>query len=232
MNSRDTAASLGELWRSATGTPPSIGMTVRERVAQELRHRILLGRLTAGSRVDLDELSAELGVSRTPIREACLELANDGLLRMAPRSGITVLGITERDLLDNFELMASLAGLAAGYASERADLHEKATIAALAGSVEEASRSRGDVATANFEFHRSINRACHAPRVTAVIARAARLFPDRMSDAVPSQVPCSLVEHSEIVAAIESSDSSLARQLTENHFRDAAARLRAHLASE
>ena len=205
-------------------------MTVRDRVAGELRHRILLGSLVAGDRVDLDALSAEFGTSRTPIREACLDLANDGLMRLAPRSGITVLGITDLDLLDNFELMASLSGMAAGWAAERADAPERARMRALSEAVASASESGGDAALANFEFHRSVNQSSHAPRVMALIGRAARLFPERLSDVVPEQVTCSLPEHSEIVDAIDARDGRLARSVMEGHFRQASDRLRQHLA--
>lgn len=201
-------------------------MTVRDRVAGELRHRILLGLLVTGDRIDLDGLAAEFGTSRTPVREACLDLANDGLVRLAPRAGITVLGITESDLLDNFELMASLSGMAAGWAAERADDAERARIRALSEAVASASESGGDVALANFEFHRSVNQASHAPRVTALIARAARLFPDRLSDVVPEQVSCSLPEHAQIVEAIDAHDGRTARLAMEGHFRQAADRLR------
>ncbi|MBD8605503.1 GntR family transcriptional regulator [Aeromicrobium fastidiosum] len=205
-------------------------MTVRDRVAGELRHRILLGSLVSGQRIDLDALSAEFGTSRTPVREACLDLANDGLVRLAPRSGITVLGITDSDLLDNFELMASLSGMAAGWAAERANDDERARMRALSEAVAQASSSGGDVATANFEFHRSVNQSSHAPRVTALIARAARLFPDRLSDVVPEQASCSLPEHAQIVDAIEAGDGRLARSVMEGHFHQAADRLRHHLA--
>ncbi|MBC7632508.1 GntR family transcriptional regulator [Aeromicrobium sp.] len=205
-------------------------MTVRDRAATELRHRILLGSLAAGDRIDLDGLAAEFGTSRTPIREACLDLANDGLVRLAPRSGITVLGITNSDLLDNFELMASLSGMAAGWAAERADDVERARMRSLSDAVAEASTTGGDAALANFEFHRSVNQSSHAPRVTALIARAARLFPERLSDVVPEQVSCSLPEHAEIVDAIDAHDSRLARSVMEGHFRQAADRLRQHLA--
>lgn len=223
---------LGSPWRHPGGAGASsrLGMTVRDRVAGELRHRILLGSLAAGDRIDLDALASEFGTSRTPVREACLELAIDGLVRLAPRSGITVCGITESDLLDNFELMASLSGMAAGWAAERADDTERERIRNLADAVATASAGGGDAALANYEFHRSVNQSSHAPRVTALIGRAARLFPDRLSDVVPEQMSCSLPEHAQIVDAIVARDGDRARSIMEGHFRQAADRLRHHLA--
>ena len=72
----------------------AIGATVRHRAAGELRNRIVSGRLPPGSRLDLDQLTVEFGTSRTPIREALIELSHEGLVTVAPRSGITVLGLT------------------------------------------------------------------------------------------------------------------------------------------
>jgi DNA-binding GntR family transcriptional regulator len=211
------------------GATSDFGETVRDRVSRELRHRILLGSLAEGTRLDMDGLAAEFGTSRTPVREAILELANDKLVLLAPRSGVTVIGITETDLLDNFELMASLAGMAAGWAAERASEQDLQRISELRDSVVSASKVEGNIALANFDFHRAVNQASHSPRLMALIAQTARLFPERFSDVVPSQVPCSLREHADLVAAIASHDRAMARSLMEAHFHDAAVRLREHL---
>ncbi|HEY5096417.1 MAG TPA: GntR family transcriptional regulator, partial [Acidimicrobiales bacterium] len=97
----------------------SIGGTVRSRAAGELRDRILTGRLGPGTRIDLDAITREFGISRTPVREALLELSYEGLVSVTPRSGITVLGITPGDAVDNFAILATLAGKAAEWATER-----------------------------------------------------------------------------------------------------------------
>lgn len=224
----------GSLWPhpSPSAQRSDLGMTVRDRVVRELRHRILLGSLPAGERIDLDALAAEFGTSRTPIREATLELAIDNLVRVAPRSGVTVLGITARDLLDNFELMATLAGMASFWAAERATPDDLERIRHWRDAVASASEVDGDVAAANFEFHRCINQASHSARVMALIARTARLFPERFSEVAPDQVPCSLVEHADLVSALERGDASTARSLMESHFQQAAERLRRHLGTD
>jgi DNA-binding GntR family transcriptional regulator len=207
-----------------------MGMTVRDRVAAELRHRILLGTIAAGDRIDLDGLAEEFGISRTPVREALLALSNDNLVRMAPRSGITALGITEADLLDNFELMASLAGMAAGYAAERASEDDRAQLERDRDAVERAVETGGDAAHANYVFHRHVNQASRSPRVMTLIGQVARLFPERLSDVVPEQLACSLPEHAEVVDAILAKDADRARTVMEHHFRQAEQRLREHLA--
>src|ERR1700761_5836674 len=84
--------------------------TVRERAARELRDRILTGALPARTRLDLDAITEEFSTSRTPVREALLELSYEGLVRVVPRSGITVVGITPADVLDSFTILAMLSG--------------------------------------------------------------------------------------------------------------------------
>ena len=96
-----------------------IAGTVRERAARELRDRILTGALPAGTRLDLDAITKEFATSRTPVREALLELSYDGLVRVAPRSGITVIGMSPEDVLDSFTILGVLTGQAAAWAAER-----------------------------------------------------------------------------------------------------------------
>ena len=96
-----------------------ISTTVRAQAASELRDRILTGRLQPGDRLDLDQLTAEFGISRTPVREALLQLSYEGLVDITPRSGMTVVGITPEDAVDSFAILAALAGKAAEMATAR-----------------------------------------------------------------------------------------------------------------
>src|SRR5688572_13855224 len=116
-----------------------IGGTVRARAAEELRNRILTGAMAPGTRLDLDALTAEFGASRTPVREALLELSYEGLVEVAPRSGITVIGLSPQDMLDNFELLGTLAGKAAEWAAERMTDERLAEIRALSERVHAAA---------------------------------------------------------------------------------------------
>ena len=103
----------------ATNDGVDIAGTVRERAARELRDRILTGALPAGTRLDLDAITKEFATSRTPVREALLELSYDGLVRVAPRSGITVIGMSPQDVLDSFTILGVLTGQAAAWAAQR-----------------------------------------------------------------------------------------------------------------
>ncbi len=92
---------------------------LRERVAAELERAILLGMLAPGTRLVETELAARLGVSKTPVREALLALQQTGLVRVIPRRGAVVAGVT-RSLIE--ELFA-LREVIEGYAVAQAFVH-------------------------------------------------------------------------------------------------------------
>ena len=80
-----------------------------------IRRAITSGRFVPGQRLSERELAARYGVSRTPIREALLELSYEGLVAITPRSGMAVVGITPEDAVDNFAILATLAGKAGSF---------------------------------------------------------------------------------------------------------------------
>jgi DNA-binding GntR family transcriptional regulator len=208
-------------------TAARVGGTVRGRAAEELRNRILTGALAPGTRLDLDALTAEFGASRTPIREALLELSYEGLVEVAPRSGITVLGLTPRDVLDNFAILGTLAGKAAEWAAARITDDDLAGIRGLADAVTAAAAAEGPghshallVAT-NWRFHRAVHRASGSPRIVALIRQTVGIVPTNFFDVFPDQGQHSTADHDELVAALAGHDATAARQVAERHVTDA-----------
>jgi DNA-binding GntR family transcriptional regulator len=199
-----------------------IGGTVRARAAEELRNRILTGALAPGTRLDLDALTVEFGASRTPIREALLELSYEGLVEVAPRSGVTVLGLTPRDVLDNFALLGTLAGKAAEWAAARITGGELDHIRHLAAHVHDNSH---DLVAANWKFHRAVHRASGSPRILTLIRQTVGVVPTNFFDVFPAQEQHSAVDHDEIVAALARRDGGAARVAAERHVTEAGAAL-------
>ena len=211
------------MWNVISDMPDikSIGGTVRARAASELRDRILTGRLQPGSRLDLDEITREFGTSRTPVREALLELSYEGLVSVTPRSGITVFGITPDDAIDNFAVLATLAGKAAEWATARISPSELEDLHDLARAVVHAD----DVVAANWSFHRALNRASGSPRLLTYLRQAVRVVPTSYFELFPEQVRRSRDEHAVLLEAIGRGDAGSARALTESHVLDAGAAL-------
>lgn len=206
-----------------------LGATVRDRVAHELRDRILTGQLGAGMRIDLDDLARDFGTSRTPVREACLTLMHEGLVRMAPRSGVTVLGVTAQDTLDNFALMAVLSGVAASWAARRISEEQLVKVRTLKDDIVRAAGGDGDIAKTNWLFHREINKSSRSERLMALLGQTGRMIPPTFFDVIPEQIPCSLSEHDELVEALSNHDAERAREVTERHFASAGRLLSRHL---
>lgn len=194
-----------------------IGGTVRARAARELRDRILTGQLPAGSRLDLDRITREFGTSRTPVREALLELSFEGLVEVAPRSGITVLGVTPEDALDSFAVLATLSGKAAEWATARVGPAELEDLRALARSVDEAD----DVVTANWRFHRAVNAASGSRRLLVHLRQAVRAVPSSYFELFPAEERKSREDHAALLEAMAVGDGAAARALAEAHVLDA-----------
>lgn len=197
-----------------------ISGTVRERAARELRDRILTGALPADSRIDLDAITEEFATSRTPVREALLELSFEGLVRVAPRSGVTVIGISPEDVLDSFTILGVLTGQAAAWAAERIDREELETLRGLAEDV--VAKSGDDsIGEANWHFHQMIHRAAHSPRLLTQIKQAARVVPSNFLVLFPEHEKHSLDEHQELLDALADKDVERARTIAERHVLDA-----------
>jgi DNA-binding GntR family transcriptional regulator len=194
-----------------------IGGTVRARAASELRDRILTGRLRPGSRLDLDRITEEFGTSRTPVREALLELSYEGLVAVTPRSGITVIGITPEDAVDNFAILATLTGKAAEWATRRATDARIAELRALAAAIVDAD----DVVAANWRFHRALNHAAGSPRLLTFLRQAVGVVPASYFELFPEQERRAVEEHDALLDAIGRRDSAAARAIAEAHVLDA-----------
>ena len=197
-----------------------IGGTVRERAARELRDRILTGALPAGTRLDLDAITKEFATSRTPVREALLELSYDGLVRVAPRSGITVIGMSPEDVLDSFTILGVLTGQAAAWAAERVTDDGIERLRTLATDVE-AHAGEGAIVDANWHFHREIHRASHSRRLMAQIRQAVRVVPSNFFAMFPEHEHNALDEHEALVSALADRDADKARHIAERHVLDA-----------
>ena len=197
-----------------------IAGTVRERAARELRDRILTGALPAGARIDLDAITEEFATSRTPVREALLELSFEGLVEVAPRSGVTVIGISPKDVVDSFTILGVLTGQAAAWAAERIEPEELELLRKLAADV--TARSGDDtIGEANWHFHQKIHRAAHSPRLLTQIKQAARVVPSNFLILFPDHEKHSLDEHQQLLDALADKDVERARSIAERHVLEA-----------
>lgn len=192
--------------------------TLRTRIAHELREDILTGHLPAGTTLGLEDLAEHFGSSRTPVREALIELEHDGLIQITPRAGVRVAELSQRELLDNFYLFATLSGVAAEWASHRMTSERLQRINTLNERVATAVRERPeDLVLANWLFHREINLAAQSQRLNSLLRRTCRVVPARFLELIPDQAEITPHDHQELLTALNVGDSKQARELAEAH---------------
>lgn len=196
-----------------------------QRVSEQIRAMILGGRLRPGERLVEESLSAELGVSRVPVREALLALSAQGLVRLEPRRGATVAEITPRIVAELVEVRALLEGLNAKLAAQR---HDPEIVALLQDTLErgnEASKAgtREELARLNAEFHERLGEASR----NSVLSDVMRGLRERTSLAFAingrARAREDWQEHAGILAAVIAGDSELATLLANRHVHSAAA---------
>lgn len=145
---------------STTGSVP-LGLAhapLRDQTRDEIRQRIIDGRLPPGSRIVERELAAELQVSRVPVREALRMLASEGFLAVVPRRGVVVKTLTRRDVEQLFDVRESLEVLATRRATERATPADLERLRGILDRVDQAIAQHDDeaVGRGNEEFHDTI----------------------------------------------------------------------------
>jgi DNA-binding GntR family transcriptional regulator len=147
------------------------------------------------------------------VREALLELSYEGLVAITPRSGIAVVGITPEDAVDNFAILAALAGKGAELATGRITPDELRDLQALAAAIDDAD----DVVAANRRFHRAINLAARSPRLLTYVRQAQRVVPGNYFELFPEQAKRSRREHADLLDAMARGDAAEARRVMEAH---------------
>lgn len=186
-----------------------------------LEDEILSGRLPAGTRLDENGLAARFGLSRTPIREALLQLAASGLVDLRPRRSAVVIRIGPRRLVEMFEVMAELEAMCARLAARRANDDDLNAIrGALDACAAAAETSDCDVYYYENElFHEAVVAAArNAFLAEQTQALRKRLKPyRRLQLRVPGRIEESLGEHQRVATAIAAHDVEGAAQGMRGH---------------
>ncbi len=116
---------------SATADGEGRGLPFHDRLVERIRDMIVLGELQAGARIPQARLSQQLGVSRTPLREALKYLASEGLVLLLPNRGARVVKLTAEEIEQTHEVLGALETLAAARVVSRITDEEIAEICIL-----------------------------------------------------------------------------------------------------
>ncbi len=207
----------------------SAGYVASEKLAEGvLRHLsrdIVSGVLAPGQRLVELQLAAELGVSRSPVREAIHRLATDGLVEIQPRRGAFVAALTPKDLEDVFDVREQLERMAAGLAASTAGPARASELRAIETECA-AAAAAGDV-TSFFELNDRLhglvaqlsgNAYLHQLQRSAARRSFRALFLQADSDEFLAR---SVTEHHAIVDAIAGGDRATAEAAMGHHLRHA-----------
>jgi DNA-binding GntR family transcriptional regulator len=194
---------------------------LREIVYEELRDLILKGEIKPGTRMMEIELAEDMGVSRTPIREAIRKLEKEGLVTIEPRRGAYVSDVSVKDMVDILEVRSTLEGLAAYLASKRMTRPEQLELLETSQRFNEALKA-GDMALmikCDTKFHHLMFEASRNKHLIQMVEALQELvlrfryiyYKDfKRAEEMP-------VEHMRIYEAIASGEAELARTSAYNH---------------
>ncbi|HHX22609.1 MAG: GntR family transcriptional regulator [Tepidanaerobacteraceae bacterium] len=194
---------------------------LRELVFAAMREAIVKGELKPGERLMEVQLAEEMGVSRTPVREAIRKLELEGLVVMVPRKGAYVAGLTLKDAANVFEIRGSLEGLAAALAAERITEEEINDLDRVLEDIAKAGE-KGDVDTIikkDMEFHQKLFSATRNERLAQIISNLKEQI-DRFrikSFTNPKRLKSVILEHKKILDAIKNGDAENAEKLARDH---------------
>jgi DNA-binding GntR family transcriptional regulator len=172
-------------------------------------------------RLDERDLSQRFGVSRTPLREALAQLDSEGLVRIVARRGIFIVRKTKTEILHMITVWAALESMAARLATQQAEAGEIARLHTLVDqfSQDEVARKMGEYSEANIKFHQAIIGLGKCPLIVEITnelffhMRAIRQRTIFEQD----RAKRSIVDHKEIVEALEARDTERAERLVREH---------------
>ncbi|WP_026621061.1 GntR family transcriptional regulator [Ensifer sp. WSM1721] len=187
----------------------------------EIENAILSNEYSPGERLDEMVLANRFGVSRTPVREALMQLNAIGLIEIRPRRGAVVIDPGPHRVYEMFEVMAELEGLAGSLAARRLNDEAREAITAAHKRCELSAKAgdSDDYYYANEEFHKAIyaaSRSAFLQEQCTQLHRRLRPY-RRLQLRVRNRLSTSFSEHCAIVDAIFAGDGEEARRLLRAH---------------
>ena len=172
-------------------------------------------------RLDERQLASDLGISRTPVREAMAQLEREGFVRSVPRRGIYVVRKSKREVIEMITAWAALESMAARLITTNASTEEIATLRKMFATFENghARAHLDEYSEVNIEFHQTIIRMS---RNHVLIDLAENLFTHmrmirRKTIGEQDRVDRSIRDHMNIIEALEARDTERAEDLVRNH---------------
>jgi DNA-binding GntR family transcriptional regulator len=194
--------------------------SLREEVYDSLRKSILHGKLKAGQRLIEEQLAHQIGISRTPVREAFHKLERDDLVVRLPKGGFAVREFTRGDVEEIFGIRSALESYAAYLAThhitpDRISMLEK-KVEELHKALE--SRDTAKVVQLNTEFHNLLYKACKSKKLADMINNFGDYF-YRYRSTFPNtdSLRYTVDDHRSMIEAMKKKNPRLVERLTRTH---------------
>ncbi len=199
----------------------AIGANLSERARTVIEDLIHQGELLPGATLDERELAEQLGMSRTPVREAIQQLQVQGLVRTIPRHGAFVTRLSIRELLGMLELLAELEASCARFASRRISAAQKGDLLKARDWCREAAQRKdfADYEVANMAFHQVLYEACNNRYLTdqiLAIRRRTGIYRRNLFEKT-GRMAVSVAEHQVIADAVIAGDGRGAEEAARGH---------------
>jgi DNA-binding GntR family transcriptional regulator len=195
--------------------------SLRERAAEAIRNGIVTGEIRAGELYSVPTLAARLGVSATPVREAMLDLANEGLVEAVRNRGFRVVELTDADLDEILEVRIMLEVPAVGRLARELPPDASPQLRAIVDETEDRAKA-ADVQgflTADRAFHLALVDLVGNRRLVDLVARLrdqTRLYglPDLLASGI---LETAAADHRAILDAVVAGDAAAAENRMRNH---------------
>ena len=204
--------------------PIEANYSLKERIYDRLKQAICSMNIYADDavlRLDERELSEQLAISRTPIREALARLEQEGLVRIVPRKGVFIVRKTKAEILEMITVWAALESMAARLITQQASDEEIASLRALFATFQDGhvQAQIDEYSDTNISFHQAILKMSRCALLTQI---ADNLFIHMRSIRARTigeddRAARSIIDHLHIIEALEARDAELAERLVREH---------------
>jgi DNA-binding GntR family transcriptional regulator len=196
---------------------------LREAIADSIRDSIISGKLKPGERLLEVNISKALGVSRTPAREAFLQLDSEGFLQVMPRKGAVVTKLSSKDARDVYSVRSVLEGLAVRLAIENISNEKINLLISINDKLEKLSKGKienpKNIIEHNHNFHDIINKEANNDKLFQMIdlLRKQTTRYNQIYLSFLTYLKKSIDEHKKIISAIKAGNKDLAEKIMRKH---------------
>ncbi len=202
------------------GKPVLNVKSLKEQVYEYLREQMRKGEILPGSAIDMEETSKKLGVSKTPLRDALLQLEMEDFVTIRPRRMVVVNSLTEKDIRNYYEIIGALESMALLKAFDQLRPADIDAMQALNDGMREAigANDFDDYYEKNLAFHNVFLGPCGNDSLVKLVNNMKRRLYDfpRSKGFVKEWEESSILEHQALIDLVRTGRS----QAAANHIRD------------